>query len=450
MDNETTATNIINTLATSEEGEKAKKDSSCRRIASYAHAQPNLLIETVYEKGPFEGSLNYIVWNGNGGGPKVYKKGYRLKGESIRPPNDKGGCVSSGSVCIATGPGPLLDTKVLIEELREFVGKYMDFPKFQCNLAAYYALSSWVYDRFTALGYLRLLGNWSTGKSRFLDVVGALSYKAVRCAGADSTATLFRDCDTWQGTLIIDEADFQESGAKSEIAQILNNGYKRGGTVGRQEKDGSGFYTRRFHVYGPKVLATREAYGDDGLESRCITLESTRLVKLRDDIPRSLPLTFEDEAIELRNKLLSWRAANWSKVDSSVAERELLKIEPRAAQIATPLFAVAQDDEEFKSELVDFLRGRKRDSKLVGQSMMVVEALRELMDSTVSVGEVGEMVRGNASENGDEQVTDQKIGAILRGFGFEAVRDWGTGARGRRVFKVEKGKVEELMKRFEG
>jgi hypothetical protein len=63
------------------------------------------------------------------------------------------------------------------------------------------------------------------------------------------------------------------------------------------------FNPRAFHVFGPKIVATRGRYEDRGLESRFIT-EETGGRPLRGDIPINLPETFKDEARELRNKLV--------------------------------------------------------------------------------------------------------------------------------------------------
>ena len=66
------------------------------------------------------------------------------------------------------------------------------------------------------------------------------------------------------------------------------------------------FNPRAFHVFGPKIVATRGSYDDKGLESRFLT-EEMGSRHLRADIPINLPASFKDEGRELRNKVLLYR-----------------------------------------------------------------------------------------------------------------------------------------------
>jgi hypothetical protein len=72
-------------------------------------------------------------------------------------------------------------------------------------------------------------------------------------------------------------------------------------TVMNQQRE---FNPRAFHVFGPKIVATRGHYDDKGLESRFIT-EDTGVRTLRLDVPINLPQTFTEEAREL------YQAAEW-------------------------------------------------------------------------------------------------------------------------------------------
>lgn len=104
------------------------------------------------------------------------------------------------------------------------------------------------------------------------------------------------------------------------------------------------FNPRAFHVFGPKIVATRGRY----LESRFIT-EETGGRPLRADIPITLPETFKDEAGELRNKLLLYRfrRRHEVKLDPNLVDP---KLEPRINQIILPLLSVL-GDAELRNEL---------------------------------------------------------------------------------------------------
>ena len=116
--------------------------------------------------------------------------------------------------------------------------------------------------------------------------------------------------DSIRGTLILDEGDFRMSDMQSEIIKILNNGNAKGFPVLRSESiNKREFDPRAFHVFGPKVIATRRHFADHALETGCLTEEMGNR-PIRKSIPLNLPDEFEKEVLELRNKLLLYRFQN--------------------------------------------------------------------------------------------------------------------------------------------
>jgi hypothetical protein len=113
---------------------------------------------------------------------------------------------------------------------------------------------------------LRALGDYGTGKTRFIQTIGALCYRPMFVSGATTVSPVFRLLDAFRGTLVIDEADFNNSDAENEIIKILNVGYYRGGVVLRSEKDPDSdvYFPSVNEVYGPKILATRKPFQDQG------------------------------------------------------------------------------------------------------------------------------------------------------------------------------------------
>ena len=178
----------------------------------------------------------------------------------------------------------------LIAEIQAYIHRYVDLsPQFE-RIASYYVLFSWLYDNFNELPYLRARGDYGSGKTRLLLVVGSLCYKPVFAGGASTVSPIFHILDAFRGTLVIDEGDFRWSDNKADIVKILNNGNVRGFPVLRTEVSRTGeFNPRAFHVFGPKIVASRGFYEDRALESRFIT-EETGNRGIRKDIPINLPL----------------------------------------------------------------------------------------------------------------------------------------------------------------
>jgi len=79
---------------------------------------------------------------------------------------------------------------------------------------------------------------------------------------------------------------------------------------------------------------------------------------LREDIPLNLPPELREEALVLRNRLLLFRCRNLPKPRdlARAADRQL---EPRLAQILSPLMATIED-KEARSRLRDLARGYER------------------------------------------------------------------------------------------
>src|SRR5262249_36224731 len=185
--------------------------------------------------------------------------------------------------------------------------RYVDLsPTFE-KVATYYVVLTWLYDAFNELPYLRLRGDYGSGKTRALLTIGSLCYKGFFASGASTVSPLFHTLDAFRGTLIFDEADFRFSDERAAIVKILNNGNVRGmpvlRTVMNRQRE---FNPQAFHVFGPKIVASRGRYDDKALESRFITEEMAGR-SLRNNIPINLPDSFEDEWRALRTKLRLYR-----------------------------------------------------------------------------------------------------------------------------------------------
>src|SRR5262249_55546971 len=105
----------------------------------------------------------------------------------------------------------------LIADIQAFIHRYVDLSSLFEQIAAHYVLLTWVYDAFNELGYLRLRGDWGTGKTRGLNILGSLCYKAFFASGASTVSPIFHVLDTFGGTLIFDEADLPFSDAKADM-----------------------------------------------------------------------------------------------------------------------------------------------------------------------------------------------------------------------------------------
>jgi len=396
--------------------QQSKSQESRIAVPTVSQCFPDgTLVELLYRPG--EQTTAFAVWRD--GKWSIEQEVETIRGERLVPFSPRNNLIKNDVVLLPSEPGSYGSEKELLSDIQGFIHRYVDVsPTFE-KVATYYVLLSWLYDAFNDLPYLRLRGDFGTGKTRTLLTIGALCYKPFFASGASTVSPIFHTLDAFRGTLIFDEADFRFSDERAEIVKILNNGNVRGMPVlrtmmNRQRE----FNPQAFQVFGPKIVATRSSYEDKGLESRFIT-EQMGGRRLRHDIPINLPATFTDEARELRNKLLLFRFHRRFEIrlDASLADPQL---EPRFNQILLPLLSVISDPNlrvELRSVALDAQANLVAERGLLAEAQ-VLEILADLMAGTDrSVIAVGEVTAGLIERYGaeyDRPITNRWVGGVLR------------------------------------
>ena len=277
-------------------------------------------------------------------------------------------------------------TEQLVEDLKKHINKYCDLPEKFREFAAWYVLMTWVYHRLPSMVYLRFLGDYGTGKSRSLDIVGGLCYKRMRLGGAVTTAPLYRMMKKYEGSLIIDEADFDKSDTTHEVVKILNSGIEPGSPIMRCSKDDPD-NMQTFPCFGPKAFATRMRFQDDALESRCLTAvmeESDRT-----DIPSYLAKEHNEAQQHLRNKLLLWRFRNLTRIPEEISETtdiDLGKIESRLKQVCLPFAMIFADLPETLDRFKRFLQGYSKELRAAREDSIQSRLVYAMFKAAVVMG----------------------------------------------------------------
>lgn len=263
-------------------------------------------------------------------------------GVPLVPVSVRNNLIRHGVLLLPEHPTPFESTNALIGEIEEYITRYVDLSDAFLRIASAYVLLTWVYDAFNELPYLRFRGDYGSGKTRALLVVGSICYKPFFASGASTISPIFHTLDTFGSTLVVDESDFRMSDEKAELVKIFNNGNVRGFPVLRSTATPQHtFDPRAFIVFGPKIVAMRHAFDDPALESRFLTEEMGKRA-LRSSIPINLPDVQRDEARELRNKLLWYRFTTLKDVAIDATAYDA-RLSPRTNQIVAPLLSVVGD-----------------------------------------------------------------------------------------------------------
>jgi hypothetical protein len=327
--------------------------------------------------------------------------------------------ITSGCVLLPSAIGEGRDKRDVVDAVTTFLHRYVALPSDFEPIAAHYVLLSWVYDAFEVVPYLRVRGDYGTGKTRALLAIGSLCYKPFFASGASTVSPIFHILDAFKGTLILDEADFRFSDATAELTKVLNNGNAQGMPVLRtMTNKNRELNPQAFHVFGPKLVGMRETFSDQALESRFITLD-TGSEPLRPDIPLHLPRAFHDEARELRNVLLGFRLRHHHGVALD-AGRAIAGVDPRVNQTALPLLSLV-DDPEVRDRIAAYLQeeqDRRRQDRADTIEGMVLTALMDGFDlassAYVTVGEVTERFNRLAGAEMGRPMANRWIGGVLR------------------------------------
>jgi hypothetical protein len=398
-------------------GMKTGKEGSrnAAKLPTVSRCYPDgTLVELVYQ--PENNSTAFAIWRSNSW---TIEAEIEISGERLIPFSPGNNLISTGAVLLPSAPVDYGSEQDLISSVQAFIHRYADLsPTFE-SVATHYVLLSWLYDAFSELPYLRLRGDFGTGKTRTLLTIGSICNKGFFASGASTVSPLFHTLNAFRGTLIFDEADFRFSDEKAELVKILNNGNVKGlpvlRTVVSRERE---FNPKAFQVFGPKIVASRGAYEDRGLESRFLT-EEMGVRPLRQDIPINTPACFAEEALELRNKLLLYRFHQQSstKLDDSLLDPSL---EPRVNQVLLPLLSIVRDRDlhaQFRTlaSRTQSILAAERGNSLEGQILEVLaELIVEPERSSVSIGEIAVQFAARHGADYERPVTNRQISGVLR------------------------------------
>jgi len=376
----------------------------------------NKIVEQIYNNN----KVYFLIYDTNTG--NIEQKDVIIKdGLSYTPIMDDG--VRQGAINLPNGVEDYNSVEELVEEIKQHINKYLDVSEQFLQLASWYVLLTYVYDRFRTINYLRALGDTGTGKSRFLDVIGGICYKSCCVSGSITPAPIYRIIKRWQGTLIIDESDFRDSSEKNEVITILNCGFEKNRPIIRCDKNDPD-NLQFFSSYCPKIISSRRTFQDKALESRCITEKMKQTS--RKDIPDSLPNEFFEEQQLLRRKLLMFRFKNYFNVNIDSGKNiDLGDIEPRLKQATRSFASLFSHIPNLINNFKEFLSRYNKDlieERADSFDGLIVESIAKIIENSedkllISSSDIAKYL---VKEHGfsEDKVKPRNIGLRLKSLGF--------------------------------
>lgn len=417
------------------------------RIPTVSRVTADTLVELVYDR---EKRTTALAVSRFGGLWNIEREVKIETGEVLVPYSAANNLIANECVLLPSMPAEYGLKDELIADIQAFLHRYVDLSPIFEQIAAYYVLLTWVHDAFGELPYLRLRGEYGTGKTRGLLTIGSLCYRGFFASGASTVSPIFHTLDAFGGTLILDEADLPYSDAKAELVKILNNGTVKGmpvlRTIVNRHKE---FNPYAFKVFGPKIIATREPFQDRALESRFLT-EETGNRPLRTDIPIHLPKEMKVEALALRNRLLHFRLCEFFSIKTDTTAL-MEGVEPRLNQTALSLLSLA-DDRTLRADIQHHLLKENAVSVQERQDVpearvlaAVLAAFEAASGAGVPVREIGERFNTAHCAEFGAPMSHRWIGEVLRSRLHLATRK----SNGIYVIPMsERGKLEALAYKY--
>jgi ribosomal protein L40E len=217
-----------------------------------------------------------------------------------------------------------------------FLDRFVDDPKFDIAGAG----------KFAPL--LPIRGPSQSGKNRLAFVLRLLSYRPYFEMSTYRIPSLYRPLDLWQGTLILDEADFTNTTEKSELIHFLN--CRATGTPVSRQNPKNPRITDTFANFGLTILTQRRAFDDDATENRSLPFYS-------ETSDKKLPVIETDqmlkEGLALQNKLLFLRMRYFR--DFVIQKDQWINdlIDPRLVASLLPLLALSKYEPSLRETITE-------------------------------------------------------------------------------------------------
>jgi len=332
------------------------------------------------------------------------------------------------------GPDPTLwsDTK-------EFIRAYFDHldERVYDLMTAAVAWSYFYRDIKGSTPYILFLGPWRSGKTRALEVLESICYKAVRVVDP-SEASLFRSIELLRPTLLIDESQIVDENVRA----VMASGYRYGSKVMRVlDPEADGFDGIKFYdTFAFVIYASREEPPSD-IFSRSITIHCEK------NIRPTLKRIDEARALELRTRWLAQRLCHFGMIN--ITFEEFQSDDGRLQELFSPLMVMVQTfgDNEAAKSIESYGRQVERglrDYESSTPEAELVEAVARIVEERE--GDAPEVVLTSEilERLNNREWTPHRVGKRMTALGFKRYRS----PDGRRGYLVDLSLLARLKMRF--
>jgi len=230
----------------------------------------------------------------------------------------------------------------LLNKIEQFISDHAILPKGGSSAIALWCLASYNINNFRIFPRLAVISpEKRCGKSTVLDLIEAFSYKPLITSNM-TPASIFRIINSYQPTLIMDEADTFVAGGSNEIRGIINSGHAKAKAFVTR-CSGESHDVVRYSTWTPMVLAS---IGDlpSTIMDRSIIIPIKR--KAQDEKVKRIDVDLSDKSLIFRQKLLKWSLDNSTGIKNNPVTPSLGNGNDRGIDNWLPLFTIANQVSE--------------------------------------------------------------------------------------------------------
>jgi hypothetical protein len=345
-------------------------------------------------------------------------------------------------------------TEKVFETAFNYVTSQVYFTRsWQPVVVTLWAMGTYLHRNFPCYGHVWLNSPTThSGKTKLLDVLSTLCYKATEPQLDPTSAVLFRFPSSIGGTLLLDEIDKLDPEKQSAVISVLNSYKSSGGVMRNTPGKNKQYVVEKFKVYCPKVIAGIDNLPET-LQDRCIKIYLHRKRKT-DKVERFVPAMFE-KMKPLRSQIDAWSDRDGMSVLKNYHQGSVLPAEAddRLKDLMEPLFAIASVMPKWvREKLTEATEMLARDRKAnEEESNAVVLGVQALKEHFPKHGVSWQLRSDKALQIFQEDVpgidTKSQAQALLRRFGLRSVRVR-FGNHVLRAYVVSRKALDRLVERY--
>ena len=293
-------------------------------------------------------------------------------------------------------------------------------------LLAWWAIHTYLYERFNISPILVFYAVPERGKSRIGRALASVSYRGVETETLRE-ANLFRWSQDLGATIFLDVKDIWKKAEKNESEDVLLKRFEQGAKVARVLYPEKGAFkdTRYFDIFGPTIIATNEPVRFI-LRTRCIVVsmpEAPEPGKLLSEVTREMGLPF-------RERLVAFRARHMNEALPEFTKLSLGRFGDITQALGRIMRLVSPELENNFGELMRYLWQEKMEEQANTPAAKVVLAIKKAVQAASQTSDLTGVIEIQLAKvveilNNPKEFSPVKVGKLVKALGFEKRRKSG-------------------------